>query len=201
MGKTAFLSTRNCSCFFKPRSFGLLGVVIIQPQPAQNTEDKSPLDGSHNKASCQPLFEGFAKAGLTGSDLADLAGVSPPTVSKWRRGLIHIPPPRIAFLTLVLAHLLEDLRALRSLDAQLNERRSGWGEQAEIIEEVAGGLLKVQEQINLNIDPREVRLGAQMFREWWDSGAALNLQKTWLRAIGGRHPDEKSSHLIQTMDV
>ncbi len=101
----------------------------------------------------------------------------------------------------MLAHLLEDLRGLRVLDAEINERRSGWAERVEIIEEVAGGLLKVQEQINLDIDPCEVRLGAQMFREWWDSGSALDLQKTWLRAIGGRHPDEKSSHLIQKMDV
>ena len=178
-----------------------MGVAAIQPQSIQNTEDKSPLDGPHNKPSCQPLFEGFAKAGLTGSDLAGLAGVTPPTVSKWRRGLIHIPASRIAFFTLVLAHLLEDLRGLRVLDAEINERRSGWAERVEIIEEVAGGLLKVQEQINLDIDPCEVRLGAQMFREWWDSGSALDLQKTWLRAIGGRHPDEKSSHLIQKMDV
>ena len=150
---------------------------------------------------CQALFEGFVKVGLTGSDLASLAGVSAPTVSKWRRGLIHIPASRIAFLTLALAHLLEDLRQLRNLDAELNERRSSWGERAEIIEEVVGGLLKVQEQINLEIDPSEVRLGAQMFREWWDSGAATDLQKVWLRAIGGCHPDERPGHIIQEMDV
>ncbi|MCK5166314.1 MAG: hypothetical protein KAQ66_03315, partial [Rhodospirillaceae bacterium] len=96
------------------------------------------------------MFEGFAKAGLTGSDLAGLAGVTPPTVSKWRRGLIHIPASRIAFFTLVLAHLLEDLRGLRALDAEINEHRSSWAERVEIIEEVAGGLLKVQEQINLD---------------------------------------------------
>ena len=182
-----------------------MGVIAIQPQSAPNTagdgQPEGPSGDLQGEALCRPLFEGFAKAGLTGSDLANLAGVTPPTVSKWRRGLIHIPASRVAFFTLVLAHLLEDLRDLRSLDAQINEQRSGWGEQAEIIEEVAGGLLKVQEQINLELDPREVRLGAQMFREWWDCGAALDLQKTWLRAIGGRHPDEISSHLIQKMDV
>ncbi len=182
-----------------------MGVAAIQPQSTLNTADEGQLEGQlddlQRGSVCRALFEGFAKAGLTGSDLADLAGVTPPTVSKWRRGLIHIPASRVAFFTLVLAHLLEDLRDLRNLDAQINVRRSGWAEQAEIIEEVAGGLLKVQEQINLEFDPREVRLGAQMFREWWDCGAALDLQKTWLRAIGGRHPDERSSHLIQKMDV
>jgi len=93
-------------------------------------------------------------------------------------------------LTLILAHLLEDIWQIRILDASLSKKSSAWTEQAEIIEEVASGLLKVQEQINMDIDPREIRLGAQMFREWWDSGAWLNLQKAWLRAIDARHPNE-----------
>ena len=150
---------------------------------------------------CQALFEGFAKVGLTGSDLAGLSGVTPPTVSKWRRGIIQIPPSRIAFFTLVLGHLIEDLRQLRNLDTSLNASRSEWGKRVEIIEEVAGGLLKVQEQLNMEIDPCEVRLGAQMFREWWDSGASANLQKIWLRAVGESRPHEPVGRLIQEMDI
>lgn len=149
----------------------------------------------------RPLFEGFAKAGLTGADIADLAGVSAPTVSKWRRGLIHIPHSRIAFLTLALAHLLDDLRQIRILDSSVNKRSSLWCEQVEIIEEIAGGLLKVQEQLNMELDPIEVRLGAQMFREWWERGAGIDLQKAWLRAIGARHPHEYSRQKQQEADA
>ncbi|MDH5489934.1 MAG: helix-turn-helix domain-containing protein [Rhodospirillaceae bacterium] len=169
---------------------GVLRIIHPHATTAKNDVRHDP-QGHGGEMPAQPLFEGFAKAGLSGSDLADLAGVSAPTVSKWRRGLIQIPPSRIAFLTLALAHLLEDLRQLRILDATLNKNASPWGKQAEIIEEVSGGLLKVQEQINMELDPREIRIGAQMFREWWSSGAWLNLQKAWLRAIGARHPNER----------
>lgn len=173
-----------------------VGVLrAIQPQ-AKIVHDGAgyPSQGQIGEIPAQPLFEGFAKIGFSGSDLAVLADVSAPTVSKWRRGLIQMPPSRIAFLTLALAHLLEDLRQLRIIDASLSKNTSEWAKRAEITEEVVGGLLKVQEQINLDLDPREIRVGAQMFREWWDSGVWDEMQNSWLRTIGAVIRDDVSGN-------
>jgi len=114
-----------------------------------------------------PVFSAFDDLGLTGRDIAELVGVTPPTVSKWRSAKVRIGGENLAFLTLVLAHLLDEADKMLNLGEQQAERGAV---------EAARSALVYQDVLNRDLPACDVRIGAQRFRAWWSSGAALKLQ-------------------------
>lgn len=128
-------------------------------------------------SSHHPVFDAFDALGLSGRDLAQLADVTPPTVSKWRSGKARIPGERLAFLTLVLAHLLDEVMAVADLEAQCAGPLGSWNPTWAARVDTARAYLAYQDVLNRDIEAGEVRQGAQMFRAWWASGAALRLQE------------------------
>ena len=78
-----------------------------------------------------PVLDGMAAVGLSGRDVAMVVGVTAPTVSKWRSGRIRVPAPKLAFLTLVLAHLLEEFSTMIKLEAEWGTLTPNWSERAD----------------------------------------------------------------------
>ena len=117
-----------------------------------------------------PVFGAFDDLGLTGRDIAELADVSPPTVSKWRTAKVRIGGENLAFLTLVLAHLLDEADKMLNLGDQADH-----GERGPV--EAAHAALVYQDVLNRDLAASEVRAGAQRFRAWWSSGEAQKLQE------------------------
>jgi len=114
-----------------------------------------------------PVFSAFDDLGLTGRDIAELADVTPPTVSKWRTAKVRIGGEQLAFLTLVLAHLLDEADKMGNLGEHA----------ARGPVEAAHAALAYQDVLNRDLAVRDVRAGAQRFRAWWASGKALKLQE------------------------
>ena len=139
-----------------------------------------------------PVFEAFIELGLTGRDVAAVAEVTPPTVSKWRKGKVRIPGDRLAFLTLVLAHLLDDAKALGALEVELNSGGGGdWCRTERARIDAARAHLALQDVLNRDLPVSDVREGARTFRDWWASGAAKRLQEKRFRLAldGGAERD------------
>lgn len=123
-----------------------------------------------------PVFRGFDTADLTGKDLAEILGVSPPTVSKWRHGKARMPASKLAFMTLLLASRAEDLeRSLRESIAiapdappadPLAVRRANLGQAIDSLRQC----LHLQEAINTALPAESVREGSRQFRQWWEAG-------------------------------
>lgn len=120
-----------------------------------------------------PVFAALNELGLTGRDVAEFAGVTPPTVSKWRSGKVHIPGERLAFVTLVLAHLLDDAQAMEAETAKDGIAGDDWSARLD----AAKAYLVYQDVLNRELAVGDVREGAQLFRAWWSSGAAKRLQE------------------------
>lgn len=131
-------------------------------------------DALHGTSSHLPVFAAFVELGLTGRDVAALVGVTPPTVSKWRGGKVRIPDERLAFLTLVLAHLVDDAPEAMTGQVDWNDRVGA-----------ARAYLAYQDVLNREIPAGDVREGAQLFRVWWESGAAQRLQDKRFAGDGG----------------
>ncbi len=128
----------------------------------------------------QPVFQGLREFLFSGKDIASLVGVSPPTVSKWRQGRARVPAAKLAFLTLLLAHWLDEMGGLAA-------RWAGTSSHLEktIDSQMAGGLrfLRMQEAVNANLPPDAILEGARMFRAWLDAngrgrGLPPNLGRT-----------------------
>ncbi|OEJ65558.1 helix-turn-helix domain-containing protein [Magnetovibrio blakemorei] len=119
-----------------------------------------------------PVFGAFDDLGLTGRDVAELVGVTPPTVSKWRSAKVRIPNEKLAFLTLVLAHLLDeaDMGCTMNVEGPIDTMH-GRGP----IEAARAGLA-YQDVLNRDLPVSDVRAAAQRFRAWWESGHAQKLQ-------------------------
>jgi len=141
-------------------------------------------DGEGSQSGHLPVFAAFDDLGLTGRDIAELAHVTPPTVSKWRSAKVRIPGERLAFLTLVLAHILDEadthmpvaphgLENDLELNAALRDKCAPY--QGAL--ESAHAHLAYQNVLNGDLPPTEVRQGAQKFRVWWTSGEAEKLQQ------------------------
>lgn len=121
-----------------------------------------------------PVFGAFDDLGLTGRDVAELVGVTPPTVSKWRSAKVRIPNEKLAFLTLVLAHLLDEADMGRTMNVEGTfDTRRGRGQGP--IEAARAGLA-YQDVLNRELPVADVRAAAQRFRAWWESGHAQKLQ-------------------------
>lgn len=135
----------------------------------QATEAGDALSGT---SSHLPVFEALSELGLTGRDVAEFAGVTAPTVSKWRSGRVRIPGERLAFVTLVLAHLLDDAQTLGAM-SQAGAKQGDWNDRLG----AAKAYLAYQDVLNRELPVGDVREGARLFRAWWSSGAAERLQE------------------------
>ena len=127
-----------------------------------------------------PVFDAFDELGLSGRDIAELVEVTPPTVSKWRAAKIRVPGEKLAFMTLALAHLLDEAETVAAMNDELGDdlqhtRAHKRGPDMGHIEAARAGLV-YQDVLNRDLPPQEVRGGAQRFRTWWASGAAKKLQ-------------------------
>ncbi len=111
-----------------------------------------------------PVFDGMDKVGLTGKDLADVVGVSPPTISKWRNGKARVPGDVIALLTLVLGNRIEELQNLYS---GMGAVPGSWQFQARAGINSALDDLQVQEGMNRALPTKDRREGTKRFRHWW----------------------------------
>jgi len=107
-----------------------------------------------------PVFAGLEKAGLAGKEIAEIAGVTPPTVSKWRCGRVRVPSRILIFLTLVLANRIEEMEAVA-------DRPTGWGAPDGSTLAAVCDLLGRQERLNRLLPAEAVHEGARMFRHWW----------------------------------
>lgn len=122
-------------------------------------------DARNSPYKIHPVFKGMELAGLSGVDIAKIAGVTPPTVSKWRRGNARIPDEKLAFLTLLLANQIEELKAACS-----GREGSDWHQQMCLGLTLALGSLRDQESYNSALAPVAIRDGAKTFHQWWNSG-------------------------------
>lgn len=119
-----------------------------------------------------PVLEGLSQIGLSGKEIAALSDVSAPTVSKWRGGKTRPPAAAVIFLTLVLAHKLEELEEIEwQLDG--GGEADDWA--LDLAEQVdsARRCLKVQERVNGAISPEAIHEGARRYRDWFNSGTTV----------------------------
>ncbi len=112
-----------------------------------------------------PVFRGLADAGMSGRQVAQMLGVAPSTVSKWRRGNVPAPGDAVQFLTLILADLIRDKE--RTLDA-MNDAPLAWrlGRESELA--AMRQSLARQEALNATLTAPAVRDGARLFKNWLD---------------------------------
>ena len=127
-----------------------INIARIMPPPGP--------EGAH------PVFEGLALAGLAGKEIAQMCGISPPTVSKWRQGRARAPLGRVIFLTMLLAHMADELQ----------ETYDGWGQAPKAwhlhMQSRIDGVLKAlreQESINTGAPAGALRQGTRLYREWF----------------------------------
>lgn len=151
---------------------------MLRQEPVESLDKKTSLEPS-GQSGHLPVFEAFNELGLTGRDIATISVVTPPTVSKWRKGKVRIPDDRLVFLTLILAHLLDEAKAQSALEAEWSSENGAghWslGEHSRI--DAARAHLSLQEVLNNGLPGSEIREGAKRFQAWWASGAAKALQE------------------------
>ena len=123
-----------------------------------------------------PVFAAFDELGFSGRDLAVLADVTAPTVSKWRSGRVRIPADRVAFLSLVLAHFIDEAKAAAELEAQCAEAEGAWSTASMGRLDAARAYLAYQDVLNRDLPAQDVREGARQFRDWWASGGAKAME-------------------------
>lgn len=122
----------------------------------------SPLFGSIR----QPVFEGLSCAGVPAKSIAEVLQVSAPTVSKWRGGKTPVPSATLVFLTLMLAHLIEDAEAMERRFDDIGAQRDGTlEEQLETMRRT----LREQEVFTATLPADVVHAGARLYRDWLQS--------------------------------
>ncbi len=108
---------------------------------------------------------------VSGKEIAAMVGVSPPTVSKWRKGRARIPATKLAFLTLLLAHglaELEDLAARAEEEAPFSSASAAWRARLNAHIVTTRRCLRLQEAVNSALPPDAHVEGARLFRLWWN---------------------------------
>lgn len=108
-----------------------------------------------------PVFRGLDDVTITGKEIAAIAGVTPPTFSRWRAGRARVPECKLVLLTLLLAHWIDEFETL------LNNRESQSKFRVETRLNTTRRCLVQQEVINQTLPPETVREGSQLFRMWW----------------------------------
>lgn len=123
-----------------------------------------------DETSAYPVLDGLACAGVAGKSLAGIVGVSAPTLSKWRNGRSRMGGSQLVFLTLVLAHYLEEIEAMKekmgtytTLNSKDHFHESFGGLQDDL-----QGFLHEQEIRNLALPPSDVHAGARLYRTWFE---------------------------------
>jgi len=114
-----------------------------------------------------PVLDGLSHVGVSGKEIAALSEVSAPTISKWRGGKARPPAASVIFLTLVLAHKIEEIEDLGwHFDAGQESDLDDWA--LDIADQVEGArrCLKSQERFNAAISPDAVYAGAKRYRDW-----------------------------------
>ncbi|MEQ8666216.1 MAG: hypothetical protein RIC16_10855 [Rhodospirillales bacterium] len=114
-----------------------------------------------------PVLEGLTHIGLSGKEIATLSDVTAPTISKWRGGKCRPPAAAIVFLTLVLAHKVEELE---DIEWQLDERGGGWASDLADQLDGARACLRFQETCNAAMSPEAIHEGARRYRDWLNAG-------------------------------
>lgn len=130
--------------------------------------DQSPQP-SHS-----PVLDGLLQIGLSGKDIAHLSEVSAPTISKWRGGKARPPASSVVFLTLVLAHKIEEIEELGwHIDDDRSANLDDWA--LDLADQVEGArrCLKSQERFNSAISPDAVYAGAKRYRDWLNGVGAF----------------------------
>ncbi len=125
----------------------------------------SPILGSVR----QPVFEGLNCAGVAAKTIAEMIGVSPPTVSKWRTGKAQIPAASLVFLTLILAHLIEDAE---TMERRFNDIGTRWDGALDEQLTTMRRLLHEQEVLTATLASDVVHAGARLYRDWLQSNRA-----------------------------
>ena len=110
------------------------------------------------------VLAGLREVELSDREAAAIAGVSPATVADWHAGAVPVPAESLVLLTLVLAHLVEELAAL---DREWAVARFSWHLRFRERLESAWRHLAAQEAATAALPEDAVRRGHEMFREWW----------------------------------
>ncbi len=131
------------------------------------------------RAISPPVFDGLETLGMSGLEIAKVAGVSPPTISKWRNGHVLVPNEIVALLTLVLASRLEDVFEKNEAE---NAATQTWTLDQHVGLKAAREDLEAQEKINYNLPPIAVRAGAIRFRYWWNTQQRLKITEIQMNA-------------------
>ncbi len=119
--------------------------------------------GASAMADAQPVFRGLQESMVSAREIASMLGVSPPTVSKWRRGGAKVPDAKLAFLTLILACWLDEIEREGRLPVGVGVSAMG------LRLESARRSLRLQEARNAALPPGALSEGADRFRAWWDA--------------------------------
>ena len=130
----------------------------------------SPLFGAVR----QPVFEGLACAGVPAKTIAEMLNVSPPMVSKWRNGKSQVPLSSLVFLTLILAHLIEDAEVLEKRFDDIGARDSRWDGPVDEQLRSMRRLLREQEVFTSTLAADVTLAGARLYRDWLHAGHTLS---------------------------
>ncbi|MBL6933061.1 MAG: hypothetical protein ISR45_08945 [Rhodospirillales bacterium] len=108
-----------------------------------------------------PVFRGLDDVSVQAKEIADIVEVTAPTFSKWRSGRVKVPECKLVLLTLLLAHWMDEMETLRSVQGLASNPRFLARLKA------TRRCLYQQETINQSLPPETVREGSHLFREWW----------------------------------
>lgn len=114
-----------------------------------------------------PALEGLTQVGMTGREIAGMADVTAPTISKWRQGKVRTPAATMVFLTLVLAHKVEEYETW-----ERDHRRRFGGPVSDWLHgilsqlDAARACLRAQEICNAAFSPESIHEGARRYRDW-----------------------------------
>ncbi len=127
----------------------------------QSAEALSEISAASSVNQCLPVFRGLDDVTIPDKEIAAIAGVTPPTFSRWRAGRASVPERKLVLLTLLLAHWIDELEAL------LSSRGSHGKSRIETRLNTTRRCLFQQEVINQTLPPETVREGSHLFRKWW----------------------------------
>ncbi|MGB0682425.1 MAG: hypothetical protein ACPGOV_06940 [Magnetovibrionaceae bacterium] len=117
-------------------------------------------------ASAYPVLQGLACSPLSGAEIAGYLGVPEIELAKWRDGKVQAPGAKLAFLTLLLAHLLDEMAELERLEEKYAVPEAPWREDIRHKVAAAERCLAHQEMLNAQLPTEDLREGAALFRQW-----------------------------------
>ncbi len=155
----------NCNRVFTVGNLGFMAAMTT-----------ALYSGSSATVDHHPVFQGFADSRMSGKEIASILGVTPPTVSKWRKGKARVPAVKLAFLTLILANWLDEMENKARLEAGGDTNPEAWRPSLRHHIDAARRSLKEQEAFNAVLPPEALLEGARLFRDWW---SAAGLRGGW----------------------